>query len=464
MNATQGEAPSTTAQHSLELSELLATAPLSAFHWRLIAMCFAIAAVDGFDTQCISFVAPALLQSWGLTAEQFGPLFSAGLFGTMLGASALGSAADRIGRKPVILLCVALFAVMSLLSATADSVGVLAVYRFIGGVGLGGVIPNIIALMSEYAPARYRATLIVAMFCGFPVGAMLGGAVSHQLIVAGGWEAVFVLGGVAPLVLFAAAFFLLPESARRLADAGRHAELERVLARVLARVAPSASLASTRIASESAQAAASTPAALFREGRTSWTLLLWGLCFLGMLLTYFLINWTPLLLVAAGAPQQEAIRAVVLLNAGGVLGAIAWGRLIDRMGIFRALAAALALGAASVFALGATLGVALDLTLAITVITGLTVFAAQLNFASLAASAYPVSLRSTGVGWAMAIGRLGSVIGPLIGGALVARGFAVADLLALAAAPCAAASVAVILMSRQDPGARYRAGASRNVP
>src|SRR5690606_35128143 len=163
-----------------------------------------------------------------------------------------------------------------------------------------------------------------------------------------------------------------------------------------------------------------TVGTLFTADLRAWTLLLWTLSFLGMLLTYFLINWTPLLLVAAGFPQENAIMAVVLLNAGGVTGGLLIGRLLDRVNVFAMLAVAFGLGAISVFALGATLGLGLTVTLIMTVVTGFTLFGGQMNFPGLAANYYPVQVRSTGAGWAMAFGRLGSVVGPLLGGALVA--------------------------------------------
>jgi len=427
----------------------LATARFGAFHVCLIVLCFLIAAVDGFDTQCISFVAPTLLQEWGLSRADFGPLFSAGLFGTMLGAMMLAPAADRVGRKPVALACVILFGIMSLASASAQSAQALGVYRFIGGIGLGGVIPNIIALVSEYSPQRHRATTVVAMFVGFPLGAMAGGAVSHDIIDRHGWQAIFVLGGVLPLALAVAAAFMLPESARFLAQCGRKQALQRILARI-------GSLPETEgepTSPEPAQARDKqmTVGALFTPDMRAWTLLLWTLSFLGMLLTYFLINWTPLLLVAAGVPEQNAIMAVVLLNAGGVAGGLLIGRLLDRVSVFIVLAIAFGVGALCVYALGATLGMGLALTLIMTAVTGLSLFGGQMNFPGLTANYYPVPVRSTGAGWAMAFGRAGSVIGPLAGGALVAMKLDASQLLQLSAIPAVLAAIVLLMLARACP-------------
>lgn len=423
----------------------LGAAPFGAFHLRLIAICFAIAAADGFDTQCISFVAPTLMNEWSLAHGSFGPLFSIGLLGAMVGAAVLGSVADRIGRRPVVLACVLLFSIMSLLSTTATSVEALGLYRFVGGIGLGGAMPNIIALTSEYAPQRHRSVMMVTMFCGFPLGAMAGGAVSHDIIDSHGWQGVFVLGGVVPLVLVVIAWITLPESARFLADRGRHPALERILAGLDISAPQIVGAAPEAVERRHSKLPASV---LFEDGRAAWTLMLWALCFLGMLLTYFLVNWTPLLLVSVGFPQEKAIMGVVLLNAGGVVGGVALARLMDRINVFGILAAAFAIGAVCVFGLGATLETSLALTLAITCAVGLTVFGGQLNFPGLTANYYPVHMRSAGAGWAMAAGRVGSVVGPLIGGALLSAGFGTREVLYLAAVPAALAMIALLAMAR----------------
>lgn len=420
------------------------------FHAELLALCFLIAAADGFDTQCISFVAPTLLREWNVPRAEFGPLFSAGLFGAMIGAAVLGSMADRLGRKPTVLGCVMLFAAMSLLSTTVTSVEMLGLCRFLGGIGLGGAIPNIIALVSEYSPTRHRAMMMVTMFCGFPLGAMAGGAVSHDLIANHGWQAVFMLGGIVPLVLVVAAWFRLPESARHLAEFGKETALQKILARIGHDAREVLPAVARTIA---APARTALPASvLFEQGRAPWTLLLWVLCFLGMLLTYFLINWTPLLLVSVGIPQDKAILAVVLLNGGGVVGGLILGRLMDRFSVFGMLTGTFIVGAVCLYLLGTGIEASLTGTLLMTCATGVTLFGGQLNFPGLTANYYPVQMRSAGAGWAMAAGRLGSVLGPLIGGALVAANFSTRDLLCLAALPAVLVAVVLIVMAKTSRG------------
>jgi len=165
------------------------------------ALCFIIAMLDGFDTQSIAFVAPKIAEDWGLAPSAFGPIFAIGLLGLTVGAFTLSPAADKFGRKTIILISTFIFGLFALLTAFAGSMNELLIYRFITGVGLGAAMPNIIALTSEYGPARLRATLVTVMFCGFPLGSTIGGLISTWLIATWDWHSVFVVGGVLPLLL-----------------------------------------------------------------------------------------------------------------------------------------------------------------------------------------------------------------------------------------------------------------------
>ena len=199
-----------------DLTKIPEQAEMKLFQVGIMSICFAVVALDGFDTQSIAFVAPALRESWGISPALFGPLFGAGLFGTMLGSIFLGSLADSYGRKPLLLISTGLFGVMSLLCASATSIESLGIYRFVAGLGLGGAIPNVLALVSEYAPRRVRSTVIVTTFTGFPLGAVAGGIASAKIIPVFGWESVFICGGILPLVLVPLIIIGIPESLRYL--------------------------------------------------------------------------------------------------------------------------------------------------------------------------------------------------------------------------------------------------------
>jgi MFS family permease len=217
--ATTRATTEATTRANRELVHIIDNSQLGAFQISIMAVCFVLIALDGFDTQSISFVAPTLREAWSVSPEMFGPLFGAGLFGTLIGSIFLGSLADKFGRKPMLILSTLVFGLMTLACATADSIEQLGTFRFLAGLGLGGAIPNIIALISEYSPKRVRSTAIVMTFTGFPIGAILGGIGSRHLIPHFGWESVFIAGGVLPLLMIPLVMLLVPESARFLASA-----------------------------------------------------------------------------------------------------------------------------------------------------------------------------------------------------------------------------------------------------
>lgn len=211
----------------------------TSFHTLTVGFCAAVTVLDGFDTQAIAFVAPVLAKAWGLTPASFGPVFSVGLIGMMVGALVLGPVADRKGRKLAILISVALMGLFSLATIFATSIEALLVLRFLTGLGLGGAMPNVIALSAEYTPARWRSTAVGVMFCGFPLGAVAGGLLAAQIIPIYGWESVFLIGGAVPLLLLFVLVAMLPESIRFLAArAGR----ETAVRRLLEKAAPDVSL------------------------------------------------------------------------------------------------------------------------------------------------------------------------------------------------------------------------------
>src|SRR6478736_5879952 len=205
----------------VDVADFIDQQPVGGFQMRLLLTCAAVLFLDGFDTQAIGYVAPALAKEWGLTKGALGPVFSAGLFGLMIGALVFGPLADRIGRKKIIILSTLAFGIGTLATAFINDVNTLLLVRFLTGLGLGGAMPNTIAITSEFSPHRRRATMVMIMFCGFSVGAALGGLLAAALIPHFGWRSVFVVGGVAPLLLAPVLAAHLPESVRFLAFTGR---------------------------------------------------------------------------------------------------------------------------------------------------------------------------------------------------------------------------------------------------
>lgn len=420
-------------------------APFSNAQKRIVFLCALVAMLDGFDTQAIAFVAPVIASAWGLPVSSFGAVFGAGLVGLMLGALAFGPAADRYGRRRVIVVTTALFGILTMLTAWSQSLPMLLVLRFLTGLGLGGAMPNIIALTAEYAPARSRATTVSLMFCGFPLGAVLGGFLAAKMIPALGWESTFWLGGALPLLLVPILVAWLPESIRFLAARGTpEAKLRAMLTPIVGSERAS-NVVFGRVAT--ADPGKIAVAKLFGRNRTARTLLLWLVFFMNLLLLYFLVNWLPSLLRQAGIPLEKAIISTALLNLGGIAGALTFARLIDRLGTFRVLPAAYVAAAAATVAIGRSTGADFATLMALVFAAGFCVIGAQISINALAANTYATEVRATGVGWALGIGRAGSIVGPVVGGLLVSTGLSLGPLFTIAAVPSVIAGLAVVLLS-----------------
>ncbi|MFL5415437.1 MAG: MFS transporter, partial [Myxococcales bacterium] len=261
----------------MNVQQFIDSRPFGGFQLRVVALCALVVLIDGFDTQAIGYVAPAIIKSWHVRRADLGPVFAAGLTGLMIGALAFGPIADRAGRRPVLLFCTLFFGVLSLLTATAGSLQALLVYRFVTGLGLGGAMPNAIALTTEYAPKRVRATTIMIMFCGFSLGAALGGVAAAGLIARFGWKAVFLVGGAVPILAFPFLARGLPESIRFLVvRGGRNADV----ASILSRIDPAAAGgAGSTFTVEEHASKGFVVGQLFAERRAMFTLLTWVVFF-----------------------------------------------------------------------------------------------------------------------------------------------------------------------------------------
>src|ERR1700738_1089292 len=262
---------------AIDVADFIDQQPVGGFQIKLLLACAAVLVLDGFDTTAIGYVAPALAKEWGLTKGALGPVFSAGLFGLMIGALVLGPLADRIGRKKIIIFSTLAFGLGALATAFVQDVNTLLAVRFATGLGLGGAMPNTIAMTSEFNPKRRRATMVMIMFCGFSLGAALGGLLAAALIPQFGWRAVFVVGGLVPLLLVPILALKLPESVRFLALTGR--ANERVAA-LLGLINPKSAFApATRFVVDEPGLAGVPVLHLFKSGRTLPTLLLWVVFF-----------------------------------------------------------------------------------------------------------------------------------------------------------------------------------------
>jgi AAHS family 4-hydroxybenzoate transporter-like MFS transporter len=286
--------------------------------------------------------------------------------------------------------------------------------------------------------------MVMIMFCGFSVGAALGGFLAAALIPQVGWRSVFVVGGVAPLLLAPILALRLPESVRFLALTGRAHER---VAQLLAHVSPKAAFApATRFVVHEPGLAGIPVVHLFKAGRTVVTLLLWVVFFMSLLDLYFLSNWLPTVLNDLGASVSEAAAIGSMLQVGGVVGTLALGSIIDRFS-FRALAVVYFIAMFAVGAIGQLSHSVVFVTMAIFA-AGFCIVGGQIAANALAATFYPTSVRATGIGWALGIGRVGSIVGPLVGGALLAMQWSTASVFVAAALAALCAALAAFCLSR----------------
>jgi AAHS family 4-hydroxybenzoate transporter-like MFS transporter len=433
---------------AIDVVDFIDNQPVGGFQIRLLVTCAAVLFLDGFDTQAMGYVAPALAKEWGLSKAALGPVFSAGLFGLMIGALVFGPVADRVGRKKVIILSTLAFGIGALLTAAVQDMTMLLVIRFLTGLGLGGAMPNAIAMTSEFNPQRRRATMVMIMFCGFSVGAALGGMLAAGLIPYYGWRSVFIVGGVAPLIMVPILVFKLPESVRFLA---LHGNAPARVAELLGQINPTATFASgTHFVIQETHLAGLPVSHLFRERRTATTLLLWVVFFMSLLDLYFLSNWLPTVLNDLGASVSEAVVIGSMLQVGGVVGTFALGSLIDRFS-FRALALVYFGAVFAIGAIGQLSHSAVLVTIAIFA-AGFCIVGGQIAANALAAAFYPTSVKATGVGWALGIGRIGSIVGPVVGGVLLGQKWSAAAVFMAAAVAALCAALAAFALSRLADG------------
>ena len=438
----------TAGAHTLTVSEIIDQRPLSRFQIATIALCGLVLLLDGFDTQCIGFLAPSISETLAIPLKNFGPVFSAGLIGLMIAAMAMGPVADRWGRKWPVVLSALTFAIFALLTARAVSLEQLILFRFLTGLGLGGAMPNVVALTSEYSPRRLQAVFVGALFLGMPLGALVGAQASYVMIPHWGWRSAFYLGGFLPLAIAIILIKALPESVRFLTARGTN---ERAIFGIMRQIAPDISASEldlSRPAATTAPRNESLPVRrLFSEGRAPGTILLWIPFFMNLLILYFIVNWLPGLLRQSGLAVSAGVIAVSLFSLGGIIGCLIEGRVMNSCGAFATLLAQFAISALLIGSL-AFLTRSFAIMMTVTFVLGVAIQGAQAGLNALAANFYPTTIRSTGVGWALGIGRVGSIVGPAIGGVLLSMGWTPQGIFLAGMAPALLACFAILASGR----------------
>jgi AAHS family 4-hydroxybenzoate transporter-like MFS transporter len=429
----------------LDVAEVVDTARLGRFRLGVFGLLAACLVLDGFDVQAMGYVAPALARELGIPSGRMGLVFGAGLLGLFLGSFASGVVADRIGRRPVLLGATLVFSAFTLLTAFAETMGQLYAVRFLAGLGLGAMMPNATALVGEYAPRRHRVATMMIVTNGFMAGAVLGGLLSAWLIPAHGWRAVFWVGGLVPLLLLVPMAAWLPESIQFLALRGKEPAR---LARWLRRIDPAAPVGEgIRYVAREERREGNPVLHLFREGRAAGTGLLWVVNFMNVLNAYFVSSWLPTVVRDAGHSTSAAVLVGTAVQIGGFLGTFVLGVVVQRLGFVPVLATCFATAAVNLVLLGQA-GMPLAALAVVAFLAGWGIFGGQPGVNALAATWYPTDLRSTGIGAGLGIGRFGAILGPVLAGALMLRGWSMEALFAAAAVPAVISTLAILAMRR----------------
>jgi MFS transporter, AAHS family, 4-hydroxybenzoate transporter len=429
------------------VDEIIDSQPVGRLQLRVVILCCIIGAINGFDAQVIGFLAPSIAGSLHADVRTFGPMFSAGFVGLMIGAMTLGPFGDRKGRKPALLLSTLLFGVLAGLTGFVQTFHELIVLRFLTGVGLGGALPNVAALATEYFPARLRRIPASLIGAAIPGGAMVSGLLATVFLPEWGWRSMFYLGGIMPIALCLVLFFALPESARYLSlDAANQEKVRSIMVKIWP---DSADLRAEFRAPSRTIHAGGSALELFREGRAVITAMLWVTNVMSFMVLYFIISWLPSLLQAAGLPISAGIMSITAFSLGGILGSLAEGPLMNRFRPAIVLLIEFTVFAVLVVVLAAA-NLSLGLVAVISFGLGISIQAAQAGLLIFAVTLYPIEIRSTGAGWSVAVGIVGSIIGPLLGGFAMLARWPVQMIFLAGAVPALCAAVAVTVIAVQE--------------
>jgi AAHS family 4-hydroxybenzoate transporter-like MFS transporter len=412
------------ADRTFNIATLIEEQKTGRFAARLLFWCFLIMLMDGYDQTAVSFAAPAIIKDWHVARGGFGPVFGAGLFGTLIGSFIFGYLGDRLGRKKAIIIGSLFFGALTYASVWVTSLQELMLLRFLAGIGMGGVVPNSVALVAEYAPKRLRATWVTLMFSGFSIGAGSGGVVSSSLIHRFGWPVMFAVGGVGSVLVALLLIFMLPESAKLLVLRQRDPQM---LRKLMTRLRPDLKIPADAhfVAGEVREKQRFVLKLIFSDGLAAITPLLWIVFIANSMALYFLQNWLPILMEGMGIDPRGAGLITMMFSVGGVIGGLVLCRFVDRHGV-AAIISLPVIGLPVVAALGH--GSSQGWLMLAVFATGFCVVGAQYGLYAVAGMIYPTSFRSAGVGSAISVGKIGSVSGPVIGGLLLSMHLPVTQL------------------------------------
>ncbi|RQQ10512.1 MFS transporter [Burkholderia stagnalis] len=434
----------------IDLQALSDNARLGPLHGVVLFCCALIIVFDGYDLAVAGIALPAIMKEMGVNPAQAGFMVSSALFGMMFGNIVFGTVAERIGRRWAIAACLTLFSVFTAAAGVAPTPALFGAARFLAGIGIGGVMPNVIAQMTEYAPRRVRSTLVTLMFSGYSVGGMLAAVMGKGMIEAYGWQSVFVAAG-APVLLVPLLVKWMPESLPFLIRRGRTDELARIARRLDPAYRPQPG--DCYVVPREDIAGNAPVRQLFDDGRGFSTVMFWIACFMCLFMVYALSSWLTRLMAGAGYSLGSALTFVLVLNAGAMVGAIGGGWLADRFPIKTVLVSMYLLAAASITLLGYKVPTALLFVLV--GLAGATTIGTQIVNCAYAGQFYPMAIRSTGIGWTLGVGRAGAILAPIVIGALVGIDLPLEQNFMAIGLPALAAAVAVGLIDHRRSASHH---------
>lgn len=409
-----------TTPHPASAEARLEAQRLGPLQLRVALLCTLAQMFDGYDITSIGMAVPSLSAAWHIPGAAFANTFVMSSVGIMVGALLSGPAGDRLGRKPVLLASLALLTVSSLACVFATSIPQLVTWRFVTGIGIGGIMPATVALTSDYVPERLRAPIVMLIFTGNPLGGFLGGQLIAQLLPHFGWPVIFWIGGLMPLALIPVMLFWLPESPRFLLARGRMTTRTERLLQTL-NIEPTGT--GGQPAAHTVDVAAGNPVAgLFRDGMATTTVLVWILYFANLLSIYLISYWLPTVLNLSGLSPADSVFAASLMSAGPLLSVFAMAPLARHFGPQRVLAVMLVTGVVVIAIVGLA-NPPHDLLLLAIFLMGCCTVGSMTGINGMTAALYPARIRTTGMGWALGIGRLGGIGGPWLGGVLLVAGW-----------------------------------------
>ena len=426
----------------IDVHKLSDEARFNGFHGRVLLWCALIIICDGYDLAVAGIALPSIMKEMGVTAQKAGFMVSSALFGMMFGAIFLGTIADKIGRRRAIAICIALFSIFTAAAGFTHDPYTFSAMRFLAGLGIGGVMPNVVAQMTEYSPKKIRSTMVTLMFSGYAVGGVLAALLGKGLIETYGWSSVFVAAGL-PIIFIPFILKTLPESMPFLIKENRIAELKDIVSRMEPSYRPDANDSFALPVDDRAEGA--PIGKLFKDGRGFSTVMFWVAFFMCLFMVYALSSWLTKLMASAGYSLGSALTFVLVLNLGAVVGAVGGGWLADRFRIKYVLVGMYALAAVSITLLGFKVPSAMLFVLV--GLAGASTIGTQIVTYAYAGQFYPMAMRSTGIGWASGIGRSGAILAPILIGTLVGMALPLEQNFMAIAIPAVLAMFAVLLIN-----------------